>query len=137
MIGKNAASFITCSSTFWNSVWDLSSAGWSADWTGTGGELSYFKPLFSGKPSFPPLGSNFGLYDSPKANQLIDQAVAAKTADQSQALFQKADMQVMKDAAVYPIADPNEGSITGSQVHNCVVIQPLQNCNLANVWLSS
>src|SRR5699024_1211581 len=39
-------------------VWDLSLAGWGADWYGNSA-LSYFKPLFSGKGSFPPTGSNF------------------------------------------------------------------------------
>jgi len=116
-------------------VWDLSSAGWSADWSGVGSELSYFKPLFSGKPSFPPLGSNFGLYDSPKANQLIDQAVAAKTADQSQALFQKADMQVMKDAAFFPVTNPREPHYHASQVHNAIYITSMQGFDPTNVWI--
>ena len=41
-------------------VWDVSFAGWGPDWFGNAA-LSYFKPLFSGKSSFPPNGSNFGL----------------------------------------------------------------------------
>ena len=36
--------------------------------------LSFFNPLFSGEPSFPPIGSNFGFYDSPATNALIKQA---------------------------------------------------------------
>jgi peptide/nickel transport system substrate-binding protein len=116
-------------------VWDLSLAGWGADWYGTGSELSYFKPLFSGKPSFPPVGSNFGLYDSSKTNSLIDQAVAAKTADQSQSLFQKVDMQVMKDAAFFPITNPKEAHYHASQVHNAIYIAAIQGFDPTNVWL--
>ena len=53
-------------------VWDLSLAGWGADWYGNAA-LSFFKPLFSGEPSFPPIGSNFGLYNSP-TDQRADRA---------------------------------------------------------------
>ena len=58
-------------------VWDLSSAGWGADWYGNAA-LSYFAPLFSGKPSFPPAGSNFGFYDSATTNALITQATVRR-----------------------------------------------------------
>jgi peptide/nickel transport system substrate-binding protein len=43
----------------------------------------------------------------------------------------------MAQAALYPISDPNEATIHGNQVHNCVYIGAIQNCDLANVWLSS
>ncbi len=116
-------------------VWDLSTAGWGADWYGTGSELSYFKPLFSGPPSFPPVGSNFGLYNSKATNDLIDKAVAAKTSDESQALFQKADEQVMKDAAFFPITNPKEAHYHASQVHNAVFVPLMQGFDPTNVWL--
>ena len=63
-------------------VWDLAIAGWGADWYGNAA-LSFFEPLFSGKPSFPPIGSNFGFYDSPTTNALIEQAASAKTEDEA------------------------------------------------------
>lgn len=116
-------------------VFDLALAGWGADWYGVGSELSYFKPLFSGKPSFPPIGSNYGQYDSAKTNSLIDQAVAAKTADESQALFQKVDQQVMKDAAFFPITNPKEAHYHASQVHNAVYLAAIQGFDPTNVWL--
>jgi hypothetical protein len=43
----------------------------------------------------------------------------------------------MAKAAVYPIADPNEPTVHGTQVHNCIYIGAIQNCDLANVWLSN
>lgn len=116
-------------------VWDLALAGWGADWYGTGGELSFFQPLFSGKPSFPPTGSNFGLYDSASTNGLINQAVAAKTSDESQSLFAKADEQVMKDAAFFPITSPKQANYKASQVHNAIYLPTIQNFDPANVWL--
>ena len=86
-------------------VWDMSLAGWGADWYGNAA-LSFFKPLFSGKPSFPPIGSNFGFYNSPKTNTLIQQAAAAKTEDEARVLWAKADAQVMDDAGFFPITNP-------------------------------
>ena len=54
-------------------VWDVSLAGWGPDWYGDAA-LSFFEPLFSGQPSYPPIGSNFGFYNSPATNALIQQA---------------------------------------------------------------
>ncbi len=45
-------------------------------------------------------------------------------------------MEAMAQAAVMPLEAPNEPTIHGSQVHNCVYIGAIQGCNLANVWLS-
>ena len=116
-------------------VWDLSIAGWAPDWYGNAA-LSFFNPLFSGKPSFPPVGSNFGLYDSPATDALIKQAAAAKTTDEALALWQKADEQVMRDAVFFPITSPLNANYHAAQVHNAVYIPAIQNFDPTNVWLS-
>ncbi|MBO0731899.1 MAG: hypothetical protein J2P57_21750, partial [Acidimicrobiaceae bacterium] len=59
-------------------VWDLALAQWFPDWYGNAA-LSFFNPLFSGSPSFPPEGSNFGFYNDAKTNALIQQAAGAKS----------------------------------------------------------
>ena len=48
-------------------VWDIALSGWGPDWYGDGA-LSFFNPLFSGPPSYPPVGSNFGFYNNPSVN---------------------------------------------------------------------
>jgi peptide/nickel transport system substrate-binding protein len=116
-------------------VWDLSIAGWAPDWYGNAA-LSFFNPLFSGKPSFPPVGSNFGLYDSPATDALIKQAAAATTTDEALALWQKADEQVMRDAVFFPITSPLNANYHAAQVHNAVYIPAIQNFDPTNVWLS-
>ncbi|HET9731983.1 MAG TPA: hypothetical protein VFP54_04845, partial [Acidimicrobiales bacterium] len=115
-------------------AWDLAEVGWGPDWFPNGAK-SWFEPLFNGS-NLPPNSSNYGFFNDPKVTSLMQQAEAASSTD-APGLWHQADQEVMAQAAVYPIADPNEGSINGSQVHNCIDIQPLQNCNLANVWLSS
>lgn len=117
-------------------VWDLATAGWGADWYGNAA-LSFFNPLFSGKPSFPPVGSNFGLYDSPATNDLINQAIQAPTKDAAAALWAKADRQVMQDAAFFPITNPKNPNYHAEQVHGAVYIPTIQNFDPTNVWLSA
>ncbi|TCN44605.1 peptide/nickel transport system substrate-binding protein [Kribbella orskensis] len=116
-------------------VWDVSLAGWGADWYGNAA-VSFFNPLFSGQPSFPPVGSNFGLYNNPAANALIAQAVAAPTTDAAAALWAKADAQVMADAAFYPLTNNKQANYHASQVNNAVYIPSLQNFDPTNVWLT-
>jgi peptide/nickel transport system substrate-binding protein len=116
-------------------VWDIAIAGWGPDWFGNAA-LSFFNPLFSGKPSFPPIGSNFGMYNDPTTNKLIDQAIKAKSESQAASLWAKADHQVMKDAAFFPITDPLNVNYHAPQVHNTVYLPAIQNYDPTNVWLS-
>ena len=117
-------------------VWDIAIAGWGADWYGNAA-LSFFAPLFSGEPSFPPIGSNYGFYANDKANALIKQATEAKTQDESATLWAQADKQVMADAAFFPITNPNTANYKATQVNNAVYMPSLQQFDPANVWLSS
>jgi peptide/nickel transport system substrate-binding protein len=116
-------------------AWDIADVGWGPDWY-PNGQKTWFTPILDGR-ILPPNSSNYGLFNSDAVNKLIDQALAAPNDVAAAPLWQQADAQAMKEAAIYPIADQNSGTIRGSQVHNCVYINPNQNCNLANVWLSS
>jgi peptide/nickel transport system substrate-binding protein len=117
-------------------TWDLALAGWAPDWYGNAA-LSFFKPLFSGQPSFPPLGSNFGFYSSAQTNGLIGEAANAITESQAAQLWAQADVQVMKDAVFFPITDPKQPNYHAEQVHGAVYIPAIQNFDPTNVWLSS
>ncbi|HEY6932588.1 MAG TPA: ABC transporter substrate-binding protein [Marmoricola sp.] len=115
-------------------VWDLALAGWGADWYGNGA-LSFFGPLFNGASAYPPTGSNFGFYNNPKVDQLIQQASTAKSESQAAATWEKADRQVMADAAFFPITNPQQPNYHASQVHNAVYVPAIQNFDPTNVWL--
>jgi len=117
-------------------VWDLAVAGWGADWYGNAA-LSFFNPLFSGPPSFPPNGSNFGLYDNPSTNTLISQAAAAPTQQGSATLWAQTDRKVMGDAPFFPITNPKQANYHGSQVQNTVYVPAMQNYDPTNVWLTA
>jgi len=117
-------------------VWDIAIAGWGSDWYGNAA-LSFFAPLYSGEPSFPPIGSNYGFYNNPKTNALIKQATVAKTQDEAAALWRQADQSVMADAAFYPVTNPNTANYKATQVNNAVFMPAFQNFDPANVWLSA
>jgi peptide/nickel transport system substrate-binding protein len=117
-------------------VWDLSLAGWGADWYGNAA-LSFFNPLFSGEPSYPPIGSNFGLYNDPATNTLIQQAIAAPTTDAAATLWAQADAKVMADAPFYPLTSPKQANYHAAQVNNAVYVPSLQMFDPTNVWLAA
>lgn len=126
--------YLTVPSVAQRGVWDLSLAGWGADWYGNAA-LSFFNPLFSGKPSFPPVGSNFGLYDSPAANAAITAAVNAPTQAEAKTLWAAADRVVMADAPFFPITNPQQPNYHASQVHNTIYVPSMQQFDPTNVWI--
>jgi peptide/nickel transport system substrate-binding protein len=124
--------------------WDIALSGWAADWQGNAA-WSYLHPLFDGR-SLPPTGrsfstrlppgsSNFGLYDNPDVDRLIDQASVAPDLDTAARLWQQADATVMRDAAIYPITQPNVATYQSARVRNAVYLPALEGFDLTNVWL--
>jgi peptide/nickel transport system substrate-binding protein len=97
--------------------------------------LSFFNPLFAGKSSFPPVGSNYGLYDSPAANAAITAAINAPTQDAAKGLWAAADKQVMADAAIFPITNPLQPNYHAAQVHNAIYLPGIQQFDPTNVWI--
>lgn len=116
-------------------VWDMALTGWYPDWYGNGA-LSFFNPLFSGPPSYPPSGSNFGFYNSSATNGLIQQAESAPTVSEAGSIWAKADTQVMGDAAVYEITTPTFPTYHATQVHNAIFVPALNQFDPTNVWLT-
>lgn len=112
--------------------WDIAIVGWGPDWYGDAA-LSFFAPLFDGRLA-PPATSNFGLFNDPAVNKLIDQASTASR-PQSDKLWAKADHKVMDDAPFFPISDPNEATYHAAQVHGFVYMPAFQTGDFTNVWL--
>jgi peptide/nickel transport system substrate-binding protein len=117
-----------------NSGWDLAEPGWGPDWYPTG-DKSMFLPILDGR-YLPPNSSNYGFFNDPKSSALYDQALTAPTTAEATNLWHQADMQVMSQAPLYPISNPNEGMLHNNRVHNCIYLAIMQNCDPANIWLS-
>jgi len=116
-------------------AWDVSLASWAPDWYGDAA-ASFFFPLLDGRV-LPPISSNFGLFNDPALAPIIDAANSAATPEAAATLWHKADVEVMSQAPIFPIASPNRAQIHGSQVHNCIYMAYIANCDPTNVWLSS
>ena len=114
--------------------WDLSLAGWGPDWYGDAAK-SFFLPLFDGR-TLPPQSSNFGLFNDANLTPLINSALTATSASAAGNFWHQADVEAMSQAAIFPITDPNDPLIHGSQVHNCIYVAAIQNCDPTNIWLS-
>jgi peptide/nickel transport system substrate-binding protein len=117
-------------------VWDLSLAGWGPDWYGDAA-ASFFEPLFDGKSSYPPFGSDFGFYSNSKVTDLITQATAQANASTAAGLWATLDQDVMQDAPIYPITQPLQPLYHASYVHNAVYVPAIQQFDPTNVWLST
>ncbi len=115
--------------------WDMAPAGWIPDWFGNAA-ASFFFPLFDGRVN-PPSSSNWGEFNDPALATIIDQANSAATPEAAAVLWHKADVEVMTQAAIFPITSPNRVQIHGSRVHNCVYSAVWDNCDPTNIWLSS
>ena len=115
-------------------VWDVSLAGWSPDWYGNAA-ASFFPPLFDGRV-LPPTSSNFGLFSDPALNPIIDAALKAPTEAAAATLWHQADIETMKNAAIFPITAPNQAEIHGSQVHHSIYMAVYEQSDPTNVWLS-
>jgi peptide/nickel transport system substrate-binding protein len=116
--------------------WDLALASWGPDWYGDAA-ASFFEPLLSGPPSYPPRCCNYGFYANPTVVSLINQAAAQASASAAGRMWARTDEDVMNDAAIYPIAQPLWPNYHASYVHNAVYVPALQNFDPTNVWLST
>jgi peptide/nickel transport system substrate-binding protein len=117
-------------------TWDVSIAGWGPDWYGDSA-VSFFKPLFYGPPSYPPVGSNFGFYNNPAVNSQITQASSQGSASTAATMWANADQEVMKDAPFYPITQGLWPLYHASYVHNAVYMPTYQQFDPTNIWLSA
>jgi peptide/nickel transport system substrate-binding protein len=117
-------------------TWDMALAGWSPDWYGDSA-TSWFGPLFAGSSAYPPAGSDFGFFNDPTVTSLFNQASSQASASAAASLWAQADMDVMQQAAVYPITQPLQPLYHASYVHNAVYVPAIQEFDPTNVWLSS
>jgi peptide/nickel transport system substrate-binding protein len=115
--------------------WDVAAPGWVPDWFGNNGR-SVVSPLFDGR-NWADGTSNYGGYDSPATNGLIDQALQAKTTDDAAKYWHEADQQIMKDAAIVPFMAQKTPWYHSARVKNAIWVPISQNYDLTNLWLGT
>lgn len=113
--------------------WDIAEAGWNPDWLGNNGR-AIIEPLYDGR-NYGPNSTDYGDYNNPTTNSLIDKALGATSLSQATKYWQDAAKQVMEDAAVVPIGTQKQAIYHSSRLQNCIFNIWTFNCDVTNVWI--
>jgi peptide/nickel transport system substrate-binding protein len=111
----------------------LGAARWCPDVPGNGARS--VGVLLDGRLITPTSNNNYGSYDNPKVNQLIDQAYEARDERAGTALWGQIDRLVMEDAAWAPLVYDREAFFWSSRVRNWTFSPWLTNPDITNLWL--
>jgi ABC-type transport system substrate-binding protein len=123
--------YMLVTSTAQKEAWDIAGPGWIPDWFGNNGR-SVIQPLFTHRGNG---SSNYSGYDSPVTNRLVNQALTAASPAAAAGAWQKANRQIMSDAAVVPIEFQKFTAYHSSRVQGCLFWFFDINCDPTNVWL--
>jgi peptide/nickel transport system substrate-binding protein len=115
-------------------VWDITEPGWVPDWFGNNGR-AIIEPLFDGR-TYGPNSTDYGDYNNPKVDALIDKALATQDQQTAAGLWHQADMQIMRDAAIIPIETQRLPLFHSSRVHDAIYSPFSENFDITNLWLS-
>ena len=99
------------------------------------GSRSIIGVLLDGRTITPTSNNNYGDYNNPRVNALIDQANAARDDRARGALWGQIDRLVMQDAAWAPLVYDREAFFWSSRVRNWTFTPWLANPDITNLWL--
>ena len=123
--------YLTQPSVAKKGAWDIALPGYIPDWFGNNGR-SIVQPLFTN----PGLGStDWGGYDNPTANALVDKALTARTPAQANKLWAEAQTFVMKDAGYVPINVQKWPIYHSARLQGCNFFWYTLSCDVTNVWI--
>ena len=126
------ANFMTNRENASGGKWDVALVGWSPDWVG-GAARSVFQPQFSFDGT--PQAYNYVDFNSDKANELADQALAAATPEEAGKLWHEVDKTVMAESPIVSIVSRKKANYHSDRVQNFEIYALAQNGDWANVWL--
>jgi peptide/nickel transport system substrate-binding protein len=115
-------------------VWDVAIAGWFPDWYGNNGR-TVLEALFDGR-SIGPNSVNYGGYDNPEVNALMDQAMTAPSEQASLDAWARAATLIMEDAGTVPLIQYKQSIYNSSRLRNCIFSLMSLNCDVTTLWLS-
>jgi peptide/nickel transport system substrate-binding protein len=109
-------------------------ARWCPDWPGDGAR-SFFAALLDGRKLTEANNTNYGNYNDPKVNALIDRALSEPAPRERAELWAQADREVMKDAAWAPLVYERQAYFWSARVKNWRFSPWVSNPDYANLWL--
>jgi peptide/nickel transport system substrate-binding protein len=112
----------------------LGAARWCPDVPGNGSR-SFIGVLLDGRHLSPTSSNNYGRYDNPKVDAMIDQAYAARDDKARDELWGRIDRTLMEDAAWAPLVYDREAFFWSSRVRNWTFSPWLSNPDITNLWL--
>jgi peptide/nickel transport system substrate-binding protein len=111
----------------------LGAARWCPDVPGNGSRS--LGVLLDGRHLSPTATNNYGHYNNPKVNGLIDQAYKTRDDQARTALWGQIDRLLMEDAAWAPLVYDREAFFWSSRVRNWTFSPWLSNPDITNLWL--
>jgi len=125
--------YLATSSAARRGLWDIAAPGWVPDWYGNNGR-AILAPLFDGR-TYGPNSVDYGDYNDPVVNGLIDKALAQSDANKAGSFWHQADMQIMKDAGFVPFQTQKTAVFHSSRVRNTIFFPFAQNYDITQIWL--
>jgi ABC-type transport system substrate-binding protein len=115
--------------------WDITEPGWVPDWFGPTNGRATLPDILDGALNYP--GSDWGGYDDPAVDQLVNQAEAATTVAAAASLWHQADVKIMADAPFVPFQTQLNPIFRSARVHNAIYIPFTEQYDITQIWLSS
>src|SRR5919198_783253 len=112
----------------------VGAARWCPDFPGNGSR-SFVGVLLDGRKITATANNNYGDYDNPRVNTMIDQAYATQDAAARNLRWAEIDRQLMQDAAWAPLVYDREAFFWSSRVRHWTFTPWLSNPDVANLWL--
>jgi ABC-type transport system substrate-binding protein len=115
------------------SKWDLAFGGWFPDWQGNGAQ-SIFSPLFDGR-LYGPGSTDYGDYNDPTVNSMIDAAIHAPTLAEATADWANLDKYIMDvNPGWIPLIWEALPQFIGTHVQNAIYNGDLGYVDITNLW---
>jgi peptide/nickel transport system substrate-binding protein len=92
------------------------------------------QPLFDGR-NYADGSTNYGDYNNPEVNKLIDQAIQAKSADEAEPIWKQANAKIMADAPIAPMISINWPIFRSARVKGAIFNSIGQGYDYTTLWL--
>ncbi|MEO0971835.1 MAG: ABC transporter substrate-binding protein [Pseudomonadota bacterium] len=115
--------------------WDISAPAWMPDWWGNNGRV-YLQPMF--QSGFVHGTSNYGGYQNPEVDRLIEAALEARDESQADELWHEVDRRVLDDVAIVPVlaCEPTIPHMMSARVRNGMPMPHIDRwIDASHLWL--
>jgi peptide/nickel transport system substrate-binding protein len=113
----------------------IGNGGWCPDFAGDG-TRSFIVPNFDGRTILPSGNQNYGEYDNPEVNSMIDKALAEPDKTKRGALWSQVDKRIMQDAVWVPYIYDKAPSFWSARTKGWAFTPWFAQPDLTAIWLN-